>query len=283
MEEEEHQGNELCEQLRQNREHLKLVEEELRGMDPQDENYGLLAELRRDLLEAIEISSELLGSRVEKESVGLHQEDTEVGRVVEVFYKGAKRHGRVESKKQDASEGGTIFTVSLFSQNPQEKGLTFQSRDLRFLPLFKGLSVGEKVQTLYEDDGCWYNSEITELLRDGYIIRYLEYDQREKVPFDRVRMAISGSRGAGSGEKRRASVLVSGSEPVVTTPGGYRIPESLIIKPQDSESTKLEKKRKVSIIKKQQRGDLVESKAKERQLSWKSHQSKFQSKGKELT
>ncbi|KAL7066212.1 hypothetical protein ACR3K2_33410 [Cryptosporidium serpentis] len=57
----------------------------------------------------------------------------------------------------------------------------------------------------------------------------------------------------------------------IITPAGYKIPENLIIKPTDSEKMKFDKRRKISAIKKQQRNDFIESCAIKRQNSWKQH------------
>lgn len=265
---------ELLKRLETNREQLASVSKQLQGLERDDPSYEILAEVKDDLTEVVRLVEELVENADKKTEPDSAHEN--IGRVVEVFYKGSRRFGKITSRDSspasgtDDASGG--YLVSVFGRRPETVG--FSLRELTLLPQLKGLSVGEKVQVLYEEDGAWYNSVITSLTKDGYVIKYLDYDQEEAVSYDRVRMASSRSAGSGSNPTKTSQPLDSAS--VVTTPGGYRIPEDLLIKPYDSEKTRLEKKKKVSVIKKQQKSEIIEAQAKQKQLSWKSHQSKFQ-------
>lgn len=262
---------ELLKRLETNREQLARVNEQLQELDRDDPNYEILAEVKDDLTEVVKLVEELVENADKAE---VDSGDANIGRVVEVFHKGGKRFGRIASRDSSSasSTSASAYLVSVFGRHPET--LSFPFRELRLQPQLKGLSIGEKVQVLYEEDGAWYDSVITSLTRDGYMIRYLDYGQEEEAAsYDRVRMV---SRSTGSSSKSAKADQLLDSASVITTPGGYRIPENLLIKSHDSEKTRLEKKKKVSVIKKQQKNEIIEAQAKQKQQSWKSHQSKFQ-------
>ncbi|KAJ1604815.1 splicing factor and tudor domain-containing protein [Cryptosporidium canis] len=263
---------ELLERLEKNREQLEVVDSQLRELGPDDPDRGVLLEVRGDLQEVVRLVEELIESRKRSDASWA---DPNIGRVAEVFHRGTKRFGRIKSR--DPSPDSSNYLISVFGKDSETISSPLQG--LRLQPEFKGLSVGEKVQVLYEEDGGWYSSVIVSLTRSGYVIRYLEYDQEEAVSYDRVRLAPK-SRPASTGTD--TSSQQPDSSPLITTPAGYRIPESLLVKSCDSEKTRLDKRRKVSVIKKQQKDEILEARAREKQQSWKNHQIKFQRGGRAL-
>ncbi|KAH8585263.1 30 kDa splicing factor [Cryptosporidium sp. chipmunk genotype I] len=259
---------ELQKRLENNRRQLSEIDEQFLQLKTDDPKYDILKEVRDDLIQVIQLVEELIDN---KNNSDKNLEDINIGKIVEVFYKGNKRFGRIKSKDPISASNSSTYLISIFGQIPET--ISFQFQDLKLLPQFKGLSVGERVQVLYEEDGNWYNSVIVGLTKDGYNIKYLDYNQEENVTYDRVRMISKNVRSNTNYDKTKYSL---DSTSVITTPSGYKIPENLLIKSYDSEKTKLEKKKKVSVIKKQQKKEMFEAQAKQKQLSWKNHISKFQ-------
>ncbi|KAK9173270.1 Tudor domain protein [Cryptosporidium meleagridis] len=262
---------ELLKRFEDNQKQLRKIDEQLLKLRADDPNYDILKEVRDDLIQVIQLVEELIDNK--RKNSDENSEDVNIGKIVEVFYKGNKRFGRIKSKdlKSASSTNNDSYLISIFGQNPETISLQFQ--DLKLLPQFKGLSVGEKVQVLFEEDGNWYNSVIVGLTKNGYSIKYLDYNQEENVTYDKVRMISKNSRGNLNHDK---AIDLLDSTSIITTPAGYKIPENLLIKSYDSEKTKLEKKKKISVIKKQQKNEIFETQAKQKQQSWKTHVSKFQ-------
>ncbi|OLQ17252.1 Tudor domain protein [Cryptosporidium hominis] len=262
---------ELLKIFENNREQLRKIDEQLLKLTTDDPNYDILKEVRDDLIQVIQLVEELIDNK--RKNSDENPEDVNIGKIVEVFYKGNKRFGRIKSKdlKLASNTINDYYLISIFGQIPETISLQFQ--DLKLLPQFKGLSVGEKVQVLFEEDGNWYNSVIVGLTKNGYNIKYLDYNQEENVTYDRVRMISKSSRSNLNHDKTIDSL---DSTSIITTPAGYKIPENLLIKSYDTEKTKLEKKKKISVIKKQQKNEIFETQAKQKQQSWKNHISKFQ-------
>ncbi|KAL3128385.1 splicing factor and tudor domain-containing [Cryptosporidium hominis] len=262
---------ELLKRFENNREQLRKIDEQLLKLTTDDPNYDILKEVRDDLIQVIQLVEELIDNK--RKNSDENPEDVNIGKIVEVFYKGNKRFGRIKSKdlKSASNTINDYYLISIFGQIPETISLQFQ--DLKLLPQFKGLSVGEKVQVLFEEDGNWYNSVIVGLTKNGYNIKYLDYNQEENVTYDRVRMISKSSRSNLNHDKTIDSL---DSTSIITTPAGYKIPENLLIKSYDTEKTKLEKKKKISVIKKQQKNEIFETQAKQKQQSWKNHISKFQ-------
>ncbi|TRY51864.1 Tudor domain containing protein [Cryptosporidium tyzzeri] len=262
---------ELLKRFEDNQEQLRKIDEQLLKLTTDDPNYDILKEVRDDLIQVIQLVEELIDNK--RKNSDENPEDVNIGKIVEVFYKGNKRFGRIKSKdpKSASNTINDCYLISIFGQIPETISLQFQ--DLKLLPQFKGLSVGEKVQVLFEEDGNWYNSVIVGLTKNGYNIKYLDYNQEENVTYDRVRMISKSSR---SNINHYKTIDSLDSTSIITTPAGYKIPENLLIKSYDTEKTKLEKKKKISVIKKQQKNEIFETQAKQKQQSWKNHISKFQ-------
>jgi len=103
----------------------------------------------------------------------------------------------------------------------------------------------------------WYDCAITEQTEKGYKITFLEYGTKAEVKFDQVRLSASGR----VAEKKRTIKEV-------TTPAGYKIPESMVIQKGDTDEQQELKKRKIQAIKKGQRTDKMDDEASKKQTSW---------------
>merc|ERR1712187_1007572 len=98
---------------------------------------------------------------------------------------------------------------------------------------------------------------ILEQTEKGYKINFLEYGQKNEVKFDQIRTT---SHGRVPAQKRTVKE--------VSTPAGYKIPESMVIQKGDTEEVAEAKKRKIQAIKKNQRGDKIDDEAMKKQSSW---------------
>merc|ERR1712207_92190 len=106
------------------------------------------------------------------------------------------------------------------------------------------------------EDGLWYDCAITEQTEKGYKVTFTEYGTKAEVKFDQIR--LGGHKGS---DKKRTIKEV-------TTPAGYKIPESLVIQKTDTEEVIETKKRKITAIKKMQRQDKLDDEASKQQSSW---------------
>merc|ERR1712176_1139228 len=112
---------------------------------------------------------------------------------------------------------------------------------------------GTRCQAVFPDDGLWYDCVIMEQTEKGYKIGFTEY----------------GSKAAGKVESKKRQIKE------ISTPAGYKIPESMVIAKTDTEEVIDAKKRKIQAIKKQQRVDKVEEEHNRKQNSWlRFHQNK---------
>ncbi|OII72753.1 hypothetical protein cand_010300 [Cryptosporidium andersoni] len=280
-------------------EQLKLVEYQLTISG--NENNNILVKLRDDLIEIINLTSDLIRY---KSSVELNK-STNISAIVPTNNENTNEVAKTEihsnlpltkSIKLEDSFDHTLpsiidineksfnigRTVELNSTDNYKKYARIESESgtgykvrlfssnktieiskgkVHLLPELTNLKKGDDAEALYSYDGCWYACKIKDVRQNGYLIEYSGYEEDDIVPFDRIRIL-----------KRSDKVLDNESKiPNIITPAGYKIPENLIIKPTDSEKVKFDKRRKMSAIKKQQRNDFIESRAIRRQDSWKKH------------
>lgn len=93
------------------------------------------------------------------------------------------------------------------------------------------------------------------------MITYKDYNVSEELRRDWVRI------------KMRNNGMPKDDREIVT-PAGYKIPERLIIKHNDSEKEKMRKKKLVQTLKKQQKAERIELEANQRANSWRKFQEK---------
>merc|ERR1712151_1224576 len=81
---------------------------------------------------------------------------------------------------------------------------------------------------------------------------------KSEVKFDQIRLSSIGGKVA---DKKRTIKEI-------TTPAGYKIPESLVIQKADTEEVSETKRRKIQAIKKQQRVEKAEEDSMRKQSGW---------------
>mmetsp|Transcript_11166 Transcript_11166/g.20296 ORF Transcript_11166/g.20296 Transcript_11166/m.20296 type:complete len:324 (-) Transcript_11166:25-996(-) len=258
-------AEELLTKLDTYREQLAQVEEALEAQPDEPS----LQKLKNDLTEVIVLTEDLVKyqaaapeeqapeptvatSKQQPHSKSVHT--ALVGRTCEAFFEQKWYNGEIVSVRRD-ERGIERCTVEFIGfQNQREYKIT----DVRLLrpPHPAQCQPGTRCQGIFEEDGLWYDCIITEQTEKGYRITFSEYGSKQEVRFDQVR--LSSTRGA---DKKRTIKEV-------TTPSGYKIPESLVIQKTDTDEQKETKARKIQAIKKAQRTDKMDEEAMKKQAGW---------------
>lgn len=282
--------------LEENRQALANVERAL-SSQPENRNEELL-KLKKELEEVINVTEELVvPARSEPQEVGTGAELAEtsrtdaaskatpetsnqtfqsiVGRTCVFEAHGNKVYGRVQkfSKREGKGERIIVQVVGASSDDnlSSAKHMEVDLRAVRLLvpPSVSLLEKGARGQAIWTEDGVWYECVIIDTFesRQGgqmqVRVKFTEYGNEDVVPIDRVRLFGPTGGAPASAQKRKIKEI--------TTPGGYKIPEPLQIKPTDSEHQKQLKKKKIGLLKKQQRQDSAETEARQRASAWQKH------------
>lgn len=269
-------AEELLTKLDTYREQLAQVEEALE----QQPDEPSLVKLKNDLTEVIVLTEDLVKYQAaapegtetappQQESApvsapassgrGGHSKSVHtalVGRTCEAFYEQKWYNAEIKAVRRD-DKGQERCTCDFIGfPNQREYKIT----DVKMLrpPHPAQCHPGTKCQGIFPDDGLWYECVITEQTEKGYKVTFTEYGSKADVKFDQVRL---GGTGRVAEQKKRTIKEI-------TTPSGYKIPESLAIQKTDSEEQIETKKRKIQAIKKQQRTDKQDDDAGKKQGSW---------------
>eukprot|EP00440_Ansanella_granifera_P029491 gb/GFBE01032032.1/.p1 GENE.gb/GFBE01032032.1/~~gb/GFBE01032032.1/.p1 ORF type:complete len:336 (+),score=108.18 gb/GFBE01032032.1/:1-1008(+) len=178
-----------------------------------------------------------------------------VGRTCEAFFEQKWYNGEIKSVRRDERGQERCMVEFIGFSNQRE----FKVTDVRLLrpPHPAQCQPGTRCQAIFPEDGLWYDCVITEQTEKGYKITFVDYGAKSEVKFDQIRLQSSGKVGQ---QKRTVKEI--------TTPAGYKIPESMAIQKTDTEEVIEAKKRKITAIKKQQRADKLEEEHTKQQSSW---------------
>ncbi|CBZ51622.1 Tudor domain-containing protein, related [Neospora caninum Liverpool] len=176
-----------------------------------------------------------------------------VGRTCLAEYEGKKFYAEILDLKK--SKQGERVLVEFIGWKNQQEYPVHQVQLLAPVPP-SAVPPGAAAQAIYSEDGKWYDCVVDEHTAGGYKVTYTEYGNSEEVKFDQVRL----KKPKNDAPKRRVKEIV--------TPGGYKIPQYLAIKPTDTEAQKNSKKRRVKAIKAQQQLEMAEKDADDRAKSW---------------
>jgi hypothetical protein len=261
-------AEELLTKLDTYREQLAQVEEALETQPDEPS----LSKLKNDLQEVIALTEDLVKYQAaapeEREQVPepVQQQVPQqrqssshksvhtalIGRTCECFYENKWYNAEIVSVRRDERGIERCSVEFIGYQNQRE----YKINDIRMLkpPHPATCQPGIKCQAVFSEDGLWYECIITEQTEKGYKVTFTE-GGKEEVKFDQVRV------GSKIPEKKRTIREV-------TTPAGYKIPESLQVTSADSEDLQEAKKRKIHAIKSSQRTDKVEKDALKKQAGW---------------
>lgn len=263
-------AEELLTKLDTYREQLAQVEEALE----QQPDEPSLVKLKNDLTEVIVLTEDLVKyqaaapaeeaepapvAREERSSRPHHSKSVHtalVGRTCEAFFEQKWYNAEIASVRRD-DRGVERTTVDFIGfQNTREYKIT----DVKMLrpPHPAQCQPGTKCQGIFPDDGLWYDCVITEQTEKGYKVTFIEYGSKSELKFDQIRLGTSGR--VAEPKKRQIKEI--------TTPGGFKIPESLVINKADTDEVIETKRRKIGAIKKAQRTEKIEDDSHKKQSSW---------------
>jgi len=260
-------AEELLTKLDTYREQLAQVEE---ALEQQPDEASLL-KLKNDLTEVIVLTEDLVkyqaaapdqaepdlpapASSSARTSKSVHT--ALIGRTCEAFYEQKWYNGEISNVRRDDRHIERCTVEFIGFQTSREYKIT----DVKMLrpPHPAACQPGTTCQGIFAEDGLWYDCVITEQTEKGYKVSFTEYGTKMELKFDQVRLSASGSKQAA--QKRPIKEI--------STPAGYKIPESLVIQKTDTEEQKETKRRKIQGLKKSQRADKVEEDAHKKQSSW---------------
>jgi len=196
-----------------------------------------------------------------------------VERTCEVFYENKWYNARITSVRRD-EKGVERCSVKLIGIQLSREYKISEVRLLKPPPPVQ-CQVGAQIQAIFSEDGLWYDSKITEQTENGYKVEFSEYGEKEDVRFDMVRLKQV--------EKKAKNELLDAKQKnikIVETPGGWKIPENLIVQPTDTEKQRELKRRKIHQLKGEQRKDREDVHMVQRQNSWQKFKNKASSKSK---
>eukprot|EP00658_Telonema_sp_P-2_P008341 TRINITY_DN13134_c0_g1_i16.p1 TRINITY_DN13134_c0_g1~~TRINITY_DN13134_c0_g1_i16.p1 ORF type:complete len:297 (+),score=88.58 TRINITY_DN13134_c0_g1_i16:207-1097(+) len=226
------------------KEQLTQVEAGLEA-DPDNEQ---MVKLRIDLMQVIELTTELLASTTAEQPT---EEDTghEVGDIVNAWYQQTESW---EAAEIDAvtTEGNYAITYVGY---PSDSAEVTPDQVTKFKPV--AFEINEKVMAVWEKEGTWYQAVIKGQEPTGYRVIFEKYGLQAIVPPTHVK-----PKREKAGGKR---------------PRGIReIPDNLKVQITDTDEVKTQKRKKIKAIKSANRQYEKDQEQNARQTNWKSFQSK---------
>jgi len=220
--------------------------------DPTNET---LAKLRQDIVQVIQLTSELLnvtlsgGGPLQADAKDVLK-DYEAGDIVMAYFE--KDHN-YQAAEIDAvtSEGNFAITWLGFPSSSSE---VLADKIKRFEG--NNFSVGDKVMAIFSGDSLWYDATIGRVHDDGYDVTYDKFGNSERIQKTHAKAKIESKE-----EKKRKLQI-------------REIPDTLKILPTDSDAIKATKKKKIKQIKSHNRSvekDLLQNR---RQSNWMNFQAK---------
>ncbi|CDU19348.1 survival motor neuron-like protein, putative [Plasmodium yoelii] len=282
LEDLEEKINEYNKQLALVRDEIKKYEQIQNDQNEENEQIQNLKKLECDMIEVINLTRDLIKYKKKNESDDeipnqiaeeneqpfsnenenvMNESELLVGRTCSFMYENKRVYGSIENVViQNNMEQ---LLVHVFETNEQvlvQKNYVQLNEILHTLPT----SENNQFQALYKKDGQWYDCMVSKNKGDSYLITYIGYNNSEYVKNDQIRIK----------KKKKIKEVI--------TPAGYKIPENLIIKENDSLKTKLKKTKKRNALKKKQKNELINKEFANKTQQWKSVHEKAISKSKHL-
>lgn len=230
-----------------------------------DPNNETLARLRLDIVQVIELTTELLGVTLSggvggggvmggMEEFAAAPKEFEAGDIVMALF---EKELSFQAAEIDAvtSEGNFAITwlgyPSSSAEVPPSKIKPFE--DIQFQP-------GDKVMGVYSGDSLWYEGTVSHIHEDGYTLVFDKFKNSERVPKTHLKPRAKEGGWAGGEKKRKLQMR--------------EVPENLKILPTDTDAVKAQKKKKIKSIKSHNRSVEKETLQNKRQNNWLSFQNK---------
>lgn len=260
------------------REQLALVEGALK--EKEDDH---LIKLREDLQEVIMYTEDLVRYKNAAATAAMTEDKTQkkqksahaalVDRTCEVFYENKWYNAKMMSVRRD-EKGVERCSVKLIGIQLSREYKISEVRLLKPPPPVQ-CQVGAEVQAIFSEDGLWYDATIVEQTETGYKVEFKEYGEKEDLRFDMVRLKQV--------EKKAKNELLEAKQKnikIVETPGGWKLPETLIVQPTDTDKQRELKRRKIHQLKSEQRKEREDIQMAQRQNSWMKFKNKASTKSK---
>ncbi|SCP04156.1 survival motor neuron-like protein, putative [Plasmodium ovale] len=285
----------LEEKINEYEKQLSLVREEIRKYEqPGNEENEQIKNLRKlecDMIEVINLTRDLINYKKQSkksrhqgeneeddESVHMLGKDNEeniekvpmqvtnesaavIGRTCSFIYENKKVYGMIENVVMENNIEQLLIEIF---ENSEKIVIPKNYVQLNDILQESSLSENNQYQALYRKDGQWYDCILSKSKGDTYLITYIGYNNSEYVKNDQVRI------------KKKKKIKE------ITTPAGYKIPENLIVKENDSLKVKKKKKKKRIALKKKQKSELINKEFASKTQQWRSFHEKAVSKSKHL-
>ncbi|KAI3770794.1 hypothetical protein L6452_01938 [Arctium lappa] len=159
--------------------------------------------------------------------------------------------------------GGTLQNVSVSSE------------------MFDGhkLPVGAKVQAVYSEDGEWYDATIEAFTRNGYLVAYSGWGNKEEVDPANVRPLEEGivdplleAEKEAEATKQALKRKIAQAAAADVDFQSKSLPAKLRIEPEDPEDVKAAKRKKIHAFKSKMRKEQIEVTQNKRQNAWQQFQ-----------
>lgn len=267
-------AQDLLEKLDTYREQLSQVEA---GLEANPEEESLL-KLKKDLSEVIHLTEDLVryqnvSDNKDQRQAAKSSHTSWIGRTCEAHDGGKWYNAEIQSVRRD-HKGIERATVKFIGEEGQTKEC--KTTEVRMLkpPPAAQITPGLKCQSIFKEDGLWYDCVIIEHTTTGYKVNFKDYNEECEVKFDQIRL---GQQSLAEKEKQRVQKNVKD----FITPAGFRIPENL--KPDTEKDTEKQlevKRRKIHAIKSKQKEELVDRAQQQQVQGWKKFCNKSSSKSK---
>ncbi|CAI7720066.1 hypothetical protein PVIIG_02115 [Plasmodium vivax India VII] len=263
---------------------LALVREEIKKYEEtsgeEDEQIKNLRKLECDMLEVINLTLDLINYKKQNEAEGdalepsLEKEPAEeanqdatneasavIGRTCSFIYESKKVYGLIQNVVKE--NGTEQLLINIFENNEQ---IMIPPKYVLMNEVLTESALAENTQfqALYKKDGLWYDCIVSKSKGDTFLVNYIGYNTSEYVKNDQVRIK----------KKKKVKEIV--------TPAGYKIPENLIVKENDSLKVQMRKKKKRIALKKKQKSELINKEYTNKTQQWRSFHEKAVSKSKHL-
>lgn len=182
-----------------------------------------------------------------------------VGRTCSFFYENKKIYGIIENIVLEKNIEQLLINII----GTNEKVILPKNYiQLNEILSESSLTENNQFQALYQKDGQWYDCTIGEKTDDMFFVTYIGYNNSEYVKHDQIRIK----------KKKKIKEIV--------TPAGYKIPENLIVKENDSLKVKMKKQKKRIALKKKQKSEILNQELNNKAQQWRSFHKKTISKNK---
>mmetsp|Transcript_11880 Transcript_11880/g.20026 ORF Transcript_11880/g.20026 Transcript_11880/m.20026 type:complete len:292 (-) Transcript_11880:226-1101(-) len=235
------------------RQQLAQVEAAI-AQDPDNQEW---TKLRNDLLEVIDLTSEL--AQVKASTGSLKDDELKtysVGEKCQAIY---EQDGQWYNAKIVAlAEDGYFVTFLGYGNTAQ---VDFNEVRLYQRPDTSTWGPGTEVNAVHSSDGRWYDGIAVEVKPTSVMVKFVGENEAAEVDIDFVRLKIS------TVEKKRK---IEEEKEEDVAPKDPKVPKALEIRPDDSEDTIEKKKRKLKMFKRQEKKQKEEQVGEGRRSSWQS-------------